>query len=74
MLKISAFYLEKQKVLCLKKYNLGRSLYIGQESSNRWGFDVPTFREDFDYTHEIMQMILLARSTSSCHGKNKASF
>ena len=39
MLKISAFYLEKQKSFIPKrKYDLGRSLYIGQESSNRWRF------------------------------------
>ena len=36
ILKISAFYLEKQKSLFLKKYNLSRSLEIGQESSSRW--------------------------------------
>ena len=48
MLKISAFYLEKQKrFIPPKKYNLGRTLYIGQESSNRWRFAVPIFREGF---------------------------
>ena len=46
MLKVSAFYLEKK--IFLKKCNLGRSLYIGQESSNRWRFAVPIFREDFE--------------------------
>jgi hypothetical protein len=36
MLKASAFYLEKQKSFVPKKYNLGLSLYIDQEFSNRW--------------------------------------
>ena len=36
MLKISAFYLEKQKRFITNKYNLGRSLSIGHESSRRW--------------------------------------
>ena len=50
MLKVSAFYLEKQKSFIPKKiYNLGRSLYIGQESSNRWRFAVPIFREGFGF-------------------------
>ena len=48
MLKVSAFYLEKQKkVLFLNKYNLGRSLKVGQESSNRWRFAVQIFSEGF---------------------------
>ena len=51
MLKVSAFYLEKQKsFIPKKKYNLGHSLYIGQESSNRWRFAVPIFSEDFDFS------------------------
>ena len=48
MLKISAFYLEKQKSFTPKKYNLGRGLYIGQESFNRQHFAVPIFQEGFD--------------------------
>ena len=36
MLKISVFYLEKQNKNIPKKFNLGRSLWIGQESSSRW--------------------------------------
>ena len=37
MLKISSFYLEKQKSCIPKKiYDLSRSLYIGQDSSNKW--------------------------------------
>ena len=36
LLKVSAFYLEKQKSRIPKKYDLGRRLKIGQESSNRW--------------------------------------
>ena len=47
MLKVSAFYLEKQKSFTQKKYDLGCSLYIGQESSNIWRFAVPIFREGF---------------------------
>ena len=54
MLKVSAFYLEKQKSFTyyyLKKYDLGCSLNLvseGQESTNRWRFAVPIFREGFD--------------------------
>ena len=33
------------------KYDLCCSLYMGQESSNRWRFAVPIFREAFDYPH-----------------------
>ena len=47
MLKFSAFYLEKRKFYSQKIYNLGCSLYIGQESSNRWRFAVPIFQEGF---------------------------
>ena len=36
MLKILALYLEKQKGFIPKKYDLGRSLQIDQECSNRW--------------------------------------
>ena len=43
-----SFNLEKQKsFIPEKKYDLGRSLEIGQESSNRWRFAVPIFREGF---------------------------
>ena len=39
MLKVSAFYLEKQKsFIPKKKYDLGISLKLGQESSNRCRF------------------------------------
>ena len=51
MLKISIFYLEKQKVLFLKKYDLSRSLQIGQDSSNRWRFAVPIFSDGFGRSH-----------------------
>jgi hypothetical protein len=38
----------KQKCFIPKKeYNLGLSLYISQESSNRWRSAVPIFREGF---------------------------
>jgi hypothetical protein len=47
MLKISVFYLEKQKSFIPKKINLGRSLKIGHESSNRWRFAVQIFSEGF---------------------------
>ena len=47
MLKVSAFYIEKQKSFIPKNYDLGCSLSIGQESSNRWGFAVPIFHEGF---------------------------
>jgi hypothetical protein len=47
MVKVSAFYLENLKSFIQKNYDFGRSLYIGQESSNRWRFVVPIFREGF---------------------------
>ena len=44
--------------------NKGRSLYIGQESSNRWFFAIPILREGFDhYLHCSWNSINLA-STS----------
>ena len=46
MLKVSAFYLEKRKSFIPKTYNLG------QESSNRWRFAVPIFREGFGKGHD----------------------
>ena len=39
----------KKSFIPKKKSNLGRSLYLGQESSNRWRFAVPIFREGFGY-------------------------
>ena len=39
--------LKNKKVLFLKKYDLGRSVLIGQESSNRWRFAVPILIEGF---------------------------
>ena len=47
--KVSAFYLEKQKVLFLKKYDLGPSLYLNRPRKFQqiWRFAVPIFREDF---------------------------
>ena len=59
MLKISAFYLEKQNSFIPKKYNLGRSLYIGQESSNRWCFAVPNFSEGFGFQDLVVVLKLL---------------
>ena len=38
---------KNKKVLFLKKYNSGRSLKIGQESSNGLRFAVQIFREGF---------------------------
>ena len=49
-LKVSAFYLEKQKSFIPKiMYILGNSLYIGQKNFNRWRFAVPIFLEGFGY-------------------------
>ena len=45
--KFQLFILKNKKVLSLKKYDLSRSLYIDQDSSNRWRFAVPIFKEDF---------------------------
>ena len=44
MLKVSAFYLEKQKILFLKKYFFGRSQYQNKKAL----FTDPIFREGFD--------------------------
>ena len=52
MLKVSSFYLEKKIFIPKKKYNLGRSLYIGQESSNRWRVDVLIFWEGFAHHYK----------------------
>ena len=49
--KFQLSILKNKKVLFLKKYNLGCSLKIGQESSNRWRFTVPIFREGFVHNH-----------------------
>jgi hypothetical protein len=39
------------------KYDLGRSLYIGQESSNRWRFAVQIFREGFgNFVFQILHL------------------
>ena len=43
--------LENQKVLFLKRYELSRSLKIGQDSSNRWRFAVPIFSNGFVPTY-----------------------
>ena len=53
MLKVSAFYLGKKSFIPKKTYNLGFSLQIGQESSDRWRFAVPILREGFgvDVSH-----------------------
>ena len=56
MLRVSVFYFEKKKVLFLKKYDLGRSSIIGQESSKRWRFAVPIFSKGFanyEWTHAV---------------------
>ena len=63
IVKVSAFYLEKQKGFIPKKiYNLNRSLYIGQESSNRWRFAVPIFREGFGLFLELFWLMQFSKS------------
>ena len=71
MLKVSDFYLEKQKsFIPKKKYNFGRSLYIGQQSSNRWPFAVPIFREGFEEdVHTYKLRIKLGRQ--NCHKREE---
>ena len=65
MLKVSVFYLEKQKSFIPKKpHNLGRSLYIGQESSNRWRFAVPIFREGFAW--HILTFLISTTNKREC--------
>ena len=47
MLKISAFYLVKQKVLFLKKYDLGRSEYQNKKAL----FTDPIFSDGFGFAY-----------------------
>ena len=42
----------KTKEFYYKKHHLGRSLLIGQESSNWWRFAVPFFSEGLDWIHK----------------------
>ena len=47
--KFQPSILKNKKVLFLKKYDLSRSLWIGQDSSNRWYFTVPIFSDGFGW-------------------------
>ena len=46
--KSFSFLSSKTKEFYYKKHHLGRSLLIGQESSNRWRFAIPIFSKGFD--------------------------
>ena len=45
-------------------YNLGHSLYIGQERSNRWRFAVPIFREGFAW--HILTFLISTTNKREC--------
>ena len=52
MLKVSAFYLEKQKSFPQKKYFLGRSQYQNKKAL----FTDPIFNEGFGFRHQFLSV------------------